>query len=387
MAAEVLGNRYRLDEPIGAGGMGRVWKACDQRLDRIVAVKVIAGLNNAPEALRRLRREARTAAKLASPHIAAVYDYGHDDDTNLDYVVTEFISGEDLGSIIKKHGPQDAKDVAVWGIQVCEALTEAHTSGVYHRDLKPQNIMLTARGTIKLVDFGVAAYAEAEDYTRITATGVVVGSPAYMSPEQVEDRDVDQRSDLYSLGCTFFELLTGRPPFQGKAVSVFLDHVRTPPPKMGSVRAGVSPQWEGLVATLLKKDPVHRPGRAKVVQKHIEKVLMAPPEPTPGRAAEGKPAGRLAGNTAAPAAGRYPVQQVTVTGGAGDDGSLTGVVKWFNTKKGFGSIAPDVPGPDVFLHHSAIETTGHRTLGEGKRVRYRVVQGKRGLMAENVKAL
>lgn len=115
MAAEVLGNRYRLDEPVGAGGMGQVWRAYDQTLDRVVAVKVIAGLNAAPEAAARLRREARAAAKLTGPHVAAVHDYGRDDAANRDYIVTEFITGTDLGSRVREHGPQDPDDVAVRG--------------------------------------------------------------------------------------------------------------------------------------------------------------------------------------------------------------------------------------------------------------------------------
>ncbi|MFI0411539.1 protein kinase [Actinomadura sp. 3N508] len=327
MAAEVLGDRYRLDELVGSGGMGQVWKAHDQTLDRTVAVKVIAGLNEAPEAAARLRREARTAAKLVSPHIAAVYDYGRDKAANRDYVVTEFVPGTDIGALVKRRGPQDPADVAAWGLQICDALTEAHEAGVYHRDLKPQNIMLMPRGTIKLVDFGIAAYAEAADYTRITASGMVIGTPAYMSPEQVEDKDIDQRSDLYSLGCTFFELLTGRVPFEGKAVTVLLDHVRTAPPRPSSVHPGVPENWDTIVLVLLSKNRSSRMVDAKSLRPVIENLVTFPATKAPPPV--------VAQSSATPPQRSVPSRP---------DGYHLGSVKWWNDEKGFGFITPDRPG-------------------------------------------
>ncbi|MBO2458796.1 protein kinase domain-containing protein [Actinomadura violacea] len=389
MAAEVLGNRYRLDEPVGAGGMGQVWRAYDQTLDRVVAVKVIAGLNAAPEAAARLRREARAAAKLTGPHVAAVHDYGRDDTANRDYIVTEFITGTDLGSRVRDHGPQDPADVARWGVQICDALIEAHEAGVYHRDLKPQNVMLTARGAIKLVDFGIAAYAEAADYTRITASGVVIGTPAYMSPEQVEDRDVDHRSDLYSLGCTLFELLTGRQPFMGKVVTVLLDHVRTPPPAPSSIRAGLPDFWDEVVSVLLAKDPGHRFSSAEDLRWILDDTLAGRPSSTPASWSE-PPAQAQTAMPEEPldsGAKGEPMQQVRVAERDLTGEYFTGSVKWWNNEKGFGFITPDGPGPDVFAHYSNILMNGFRTLTDGQPVRYTVVQGQRGPMAENITPL
>ncbi|MWA00646.1 protein kinase [Actinomadura sp. LD22] len=388
MAAEVLGGRYRLDELVGAGGMGQVWRAYDQTLDRVVAVKVIAGLNAAPEAAARLRREARAAAKLTGPHVAAVHDYGRDDTANRDYIVTEFITGTDLGRRVREHGPQDHGDVARWGVQICDALIEAHEAGVYHRDLKPQNIMLTARGAIKLVDFGIAAYAEAADYTRITASGVVIGTPAYMSPEQVEDRDVDHRSDLYSLGCTLFELLTGRPPFTGKVVTILLDHVRTPPPAPGSIRAGIPYFWDDLVGMLLAKDPDRRISSAnarKVLELIVSAAPLLPSASEAGLTSQKQAAasGEALGGAAKPDLAQQA--GVPETGQAGE--YVTGRVKWWNEEKGYGFITPDGPGPDVFAHYSNILMDGYRTLSDGQRVRFTVVQMKRGPAAENITPL
>ena len=223
--------------------MGTVWRAHDQNLNRTVAIKVITNLAEAPEASARLRREAQSAARLTSPHIATVYDHGHDSDEDTDYVVMELVPGKTLRQVVAENGPQPPGVVALWGAQICQALTEAHGRGVYHRDLKPHNVMLTPQGTVKLVDFGIAAYAEAADYTRITASGALIGTPAYLAPEQAQGQLVDHRSDLYSLGCTLYELLTGQTPFSGTTFKVLLDHLNTPAVPPSEHRPELGEPW------------------------------------------------------------------------------------------------------------------------------------------------
>ena len=187
--------------PIGAGGMGEVWKARDTRLDRIVAVKRLKGRHSS-----RFEQEARAIAALNHTHICQIYDIGPD------YLVLEYIEGQPL------KGPRAAEEAVGLAAQIAEALDAAHHRGVIHRDLKPSNIMVTSEGSVKLIDFGLATQAAGEDETA-TLEGTLVGTAAYMAPEQIQGKRLDGRSDIFSLGAVLYELLSGRRAFPGETTA------------------------------------------------------------------------------------------------------------------------------------------------------------------------
>ncbi len=247
-----LGGRYRLDERIATGGMGEVWRARDELLDRDVAVKALKREYAEDDAfLDRFRAEARHTAGLAHPGIASVFDYGENDGTA--YLVMELVPGEPLSAILAREGrlsPDRALDVVA---QAGRALDVAHQSGVIHRDVKPGNILVCPDGTVKLTDFGIARAADA---TPLTRTGVVLGTAQYLSPEQANGAAVTPASDVYSLGVVAYECLAGRRPFDGDTpVGIAMAHLNDEPlPLPGDV----PPDAAGLVTRALAKDPADR---------------------------------------------------------------------------------------------------------------------------------
>ncbi len=280
---QLLGGRYRLVEPLGEGGMGTVWEARDEKLDRPVAVKLISllsgGGSHATEARARFLREARLTARLQHPHIVTLHDVGEAvvEGQATPFLVMELLRGQGLDVLLRR-GDVTPRDTARWGSQVAGALAEAHGAGVMHRDVKPSNIMVTASGDVKVLDFGIARaadpYATAD---RLTQTGFIVGTPAYMAPEQARGRP-EPRSDLYALGCVIFELLTGRRPFEAPDTMGYLSaHLTDDPPAPGSLVPGVSADWDGLVLRLLEKDPDRR--HASAVE--LEAVLRQLARPAP----------------------------------------------------------------------------------------------------------
>ncbi len=216
---------YEIISPLGAGGMGAVYRARDTRLERTVAVKILpAHLSDNPEAKQRFEREARAISSLSHPNICHLYDVGRQD--GIDFIVMEFLEGETLADRLRK-GPLPPEQVLKHGIEICEGLEKAHRSGVIHRDLKPGNIMLTKSGA-KLMDFGLAKAPVAaatvgspsdslETMSRpLTAAGTIVGTFQYMSPEQIEGKEADARSDIFALGAVLYEMATGKRAFEGK---------------------------------------------------------------------------------------------------------------------------------------------------------------------------
>ena len=252
---------YRMLEKIGAGGMGEVYRAWDEHLDREVAIKLLpAGALADEEARHRFRREAHALSKLEHPNIATVHDFDSQDDT--DFLVTEFVPGVALDEQIAL-GPLPEKEILELGRQLAEGLSAAHTQGLVHRDLKPANLRRTGDGRLKILDFGLAralplpsALPLAETISR---TEPLEGTLAYMPPEQLRGEPVDARGDLYSTGAVLYEMATGRPPFEEKLATLLADailHALPLPPR--SLKPSLSPRLEDLILKCLEKDPAHR---------------------------------------------------------------------------------------------------------------------------------
>jgi non-specific serine/threonine protein kinase len=249
---------YRLIEPLGRGGMGEVWLAEDTQLPRRVAVKLLpVQVSGDAEAVERLVREARATASIDHPAVASVYEAGVQD--GRPYLVMQQFDGETLASRLER-GPLDVDEVVALATAVADALAEVHALGIVHRDLKPSNIMLTARGP-RILDFGVA---RAKDATDVTATGGLVGTPVAMSPEQIEGRSLDNRTDLWALGVVLYQGLTGKLPFAGRTyAAVFQQVLHLEPEPPSAHRPGIAPELDFIVMKLLRKAPEHRYPRAE----------------------------------------------------------------------------------------------------------------------------
>ena len=255
-----LSGRYVLEALLGCGGMGEVWRGVDEHLGRPVAVKVLREHLADPELVGRFRREARIAARLQHPGITVVHDVGSDNGQL--FIVMELLQGRDLAAMLAEAPAGLPIDAAVsLTIQAAEALQAAHAGHVIHRDLKPANLFVLNSGQLKICDFGIAS---AVDFTtHLTATGQAIGTPAYMSPEQCQGQQVDERSDLYSLGCVLYALLTGQAPFaEGQPLTIMLQHINAAPAAPRTIRPDIPSALDRLVLELLAKDPARRPADA-----------------------------------------------------------------------------------------------------------------------------
>jgi serine/threonine-protein kinase len=250
--------RYRLKAPIGRGGMGEVWLAWDQSLERNVALKILRlGTTSSPEAVRRFELEAQAAARLRGPHVVRVFDAGASED-GLYYIAMEYLAGMSVASLIEKFGPLAPARTIHLAIQVCAALEEAHAAGIIHRDLKPHNLHLTRvedeADFLKLLDFGIARrLANSSATERITVTGLLVGTPAYLAPELWLGGEADERSDIYAFGVTLHVMLTGVTPFEGWSMSrLRAAHLSGEPPALRLPRGdAVSDGLEALIRRCL----------------------------------------------------------------------------------------------------------------------------------------
>ena len=258
----LLGDRYALAGTIGVGGMAEVFLGTDTRLGREVAVKVLrADLARDPAFQQRFRREAQSAASLNAPCIVSVYDTGEDTangSEGVPWIVMEHVRGRTLREVVQQEGrllPQRALEIVA---DVCAALQVAHEAGIVHRDIKPANVMLASSGEVKVMDFGIARAAAGSGQT-MTQTSAVIGTAAYLSPEQARGEHVDARSDLYSTGCLLYELITGFPPFAGDSpVAVAYQHVREDPVPPSQHAPGVTPEVDAVVLKAMAKNPENR---------------------------------------------------------------------------------------------------------------------------------
>ncbi|GEL18366.1 serine/threonine-protein kinase [Pseudonocardia asaccharolytica] len=266
----ILNGRYELDElPVGKGGMGEVWLGRDIRLEREVAVKLIRFPDDVAdeELVRRFVRESRITARLEHPGVPAVYDVGTQ--AGRPFMVMQRIRGISVSDLIAEHGPLPIGWAAAIAAQTCSVLSAAHRESLIHRDLKPGNLMLCSDGTVRVLDFGLAVALASSD-SQITRTGQTLGTPAYMAPELVLAGMTGPQTDLYAVGCTLHEMLTGRCPFRGAtAYAVMTKQVDERPPAVRSVRGEVPPGLETLVLELLAKAPEERPGSADAVYRRL----------------------------------------------------------------------------------------------------------------------
>ncbi|WP_052848886.1 serine/threonine-protein kinase [Streptomyces avicenniae] len=295
----LIQGRYHLLELIGRGGMGEVWRARDEALDRRVAVKCLKPMGPRQDesflrTLReRFRREARVAAALQHRGVTVVHDFGEYD--GVLFLVMELLDGSNLSELLadRDHVPLPVPDIADIAEQVAVALSYTHEQGIVHRDLKPANIMRLTDGTVKICDFGIARLADSMGLTaKLTSVGMAMGTPHYMSPEQIAGVDVDHRSDLYSLGCVLYEIATGSPPFDlGDPWSILIGHRDTPPEPPRVRRPDLPAELDAFILTLLAKDPEDRPDDAS----HLARTLRtaAQPPATPWVPQQQRPAERL----------------------------------------------------------------------------------------------
>jgi serine/threonine-protein kinase len=268
----VLDGRYRLIEPIGKGGFGQVWKAHDPKIDRLVAVKVLTpdeGAGTDRQAVR-FAREASVAGGLSHPHIVTVHDFGsatHGGRLHA-YLVMQLLPGRSLSTVLES-GRLPLPKALYTAACIADALQAAHEAGLTHRDIKPSNVIVRSSGKATVVDFGITKSSDARH--DVTTTGVLIGTPAYMAPEALSGT-FDYRSDLYSLGCVLYEMVTGRRPFAGTSWHLVHQHLNEQPAALRAVRPDAPVELERLVDGLLAKDPSQRPDSAGAVRALLEEI-------------------------------------------------------------------------------------------------------------------
>ncbi|MEO1995356.1 MAG: serine/threonine-protein kinase [Planctomycetaceae bacterium] len=266
---------FRILSKLGSGGMAKVYLAEQLSLKRNVAIKILQSdkLSAADAVMvKRFDQEARAAAGLNHPNIVQVYSVGHEDD--LHFIAQEYVHGLNLLEYLRRNGPPSVQVCLHIMRQTSAALVAAGDAGIVHRDIKPENILVTRKGEVKVADFGLAQLSRNEENLYLTQEGKTIGTPMYMSPEQISDSQVDCRSDIYSVGATFYHLLTGRPPFQGGTVtSVVVQHLQQAPLPVGERREDLPPALCEIVHRALEKDPAQRYPDARSLLKDIKLVL------------------------------------------------------------------------------------------------------------------
>ena len=314
--------KYTLLAQIGEGGMGAVYRSVHPQLHRPVAIKVILG-NATAETRNRFLREAQMAIQLSHPHVVRVYDV--DEDNGILYIVMELIEGQSLSAVLRQ-GRMPLEQVLRIGTELATALDYAHSHGVVHRDLKPGNVLLRPNGSTVLVDFGLARLAGSASGEQLTQSGMVIGTLAYMAPEQIQAQALDGRTDIYALGVLLFQMITGRLPFEGDTAQMLFSHVYNQPPAPSTTGALLPPALDSLIVAMLAKHPASRPQRAAEVADVLKAIsanaatppayaaytgpTAAQPQPTQFAAYQGYPtqpplAGTPSGGYAPPAPRRF----------------------------------------------------------------------------------
>ena len=262
---------YHIDSKLGAGGMGVVYKAVDSRLGRTAAIKILSTHALSADRERRFVQEAKAASSLNHPNIVTIYDIDTQeiDGQPVQYIAMEYVAGETLDQLIGRKGLR-IRDVLKFAVQIADALASAHAAGIVHRDLKPSNVIVSPQGTVKILDFGLAKLGESEDAdayaetlhgegSPLTEEGTILGTVAYMSPEQADGKKVDSRSDIFSFGSVLYEMATGQRAFAGGSKLSSLSAVMYKDPEPASQKvAEVPPELDRIIARCLKKDPGRR---------------------------------------------------------------------------------------------------------------------------------
>jgi len=275
LGADLSGRKigdFHILRRLGHGAMAEVYLAEQQQLRRRVAVKVLKPeFAQDTNYIRRFEREAQAAAALVHANIVQIYEVGREGD--LHYIAQEYVEGSNLRDWLVRHGPPDLPHALSIMCQTAAALAKAGEAGIVHRDIKPENILITRQGEVKVADFGLAHFTRENQQTHLTQAGITVGTPLYMSPEQVEGKPLDHRSDLYSFGVTCYHMLAGQPPFSGEtALGVAVQHLRNEAKPLESLRPDLPPTLCRLVHGLLAKAPQQRPGSARAVLRELRRL-------------------------------------------------------------------------------------------------------------------
>ena len=269
--AEVLEGRYQVLKEIGRGGMGIVFQAHDKQLKEQVAIKILSPLlSSDADALERLKREVSAARRVTHPNVIRIHDIA--EISGLHFVSMEYFHGRNLKEHIRQSGALSMIQAYHIASQICDGLEAAHRQGVIHRDLKSQNIIINDSNQIKIIDFGLARTAQVEG---LTATGLIMGTPEYMAPEQVAGKRVDERADIYSLGIILYELFTGRVPFTGdSAIAIGFKQLKEEPIQPCTVNPQLSPAVENVILKALHKDPLERCRSVAEVKTDLERAVL-----------------------------------------------------------------------------------------------------------------